>query len=345
MQCASCHFENMPGVTACGQCGANMQLGAAAIDINPPRAGAWKKHLRRWLPFRGISYRLGNYFASLSFELIPRLRPDQPSLPIYLRMIVPGWAQMAVGRTMLGRALLRFYLGMILLSFLFFGSLLGGFFFGLAIAIHASSIVDVVWWGIRNLRKRIFTAIFCTIAVGAFCYYPIITGISQILVSQNMIVNSGPFQSGDVFIYSPASYWWREPAVGDVVVYRTEEVQFQARRINTFPGLYHLGGVDYLDRIIARGGQTVQWANQQLHVDGQPSQWQPLNPNSIKNNLNISVPEGYYCIMPSVLAETIDAVGGIPTEILKRISLVRRDRIIGRVIVRNYPFTRWWWVR
>ncbi len=341
MQCASCHFENMPGVNVCGQCGANMQLGAAAIDINPPRAGAWKKHLRIWLPLRGILYGWKNYFISLSTEFVPRFIPECSSLPILLRMIVPGWPQMAMERRTLGRTMLGLYLCMLLLTLLFFGSGPGGIFFGLAIAIHASSIIDVVWCGMRNYRQRVLPAFFCMIAVGALCYFPVIAGINQIIVPRNILANYGQFQQGDVFIYSPASYWRREPAVGDVVFYNIEPLGYALGGGRAHIE-YRIEGGESIDRIIAREGQTVEWKNQQLRVNGQSSQWQPINPINVITNLKLIVPAGYYFILPST-QPIIQP--NLPEGVFQRICLVPRHSILGRVIVRNFPFTRWWWIR
>ena len=51
MQCLSCRFENMPGLTVCGRCGSVLDVRGAAIDVHPTRASAGKR-LHRWLPMR-----------------------------------------------------------------------------------------------------------------------------------------------------------------------------------------------------------------------------------------------------------------------------------------------------
>ena len=50
MQCSNCKFENMPAVTACGRCGATLQVASLPIDVNPPRASEAAKRWRRWFP-------------------------------------------------------------------------------------------------------------------------------------------------------------------------------------------------------------------------------------------------------------------------------------------------------
>ena len=50
MECPNCHFHNMPGNTRCLKCGARLDVAAATIVVEPPRASARTKRWRRWLP-------------------------------------------------------------------------------------------------------------------------------------------------------------------------------------------------------------------------------------------------------------------------------------------------------
>src|SRR5262245_31071590 len=121
MQCPNCRFENMPGVAACGRCGGSLQLTSTAIDVHPPRAGAWAKALRRVSPGRR-SYQ----FRDLLWARIPRLGGDHyadvPEAGILVRLAVPGWAQIYCGRTALGWSLLAGFACFLLVAVVFIGT-------------------------------------------------------------------------------------------------------------------------------------------------------------------------------------------------------------------------------
>lgn len=101
MQCPSCRFENMPGVTQCGRCGAHLRLGsvAVAIDVHPPRAS---QHAKRWRR----RFRTVPSLRTPLAEMLQNMRravlggwepPDVPAAGVIRRMIVPGWPQIYCG--------------------------------------------------------------------------------------------------------------------------------------------------------------------------------------------------------------------------------------------------------
>ena len=86
MQCRACAFENMPGQTACGRCGAQLAAAgdASPADLHPPRAG----RLRLIRPFR---YTLNRWFDHGPIAPPPwmlRLFPPGPHLPSSARVAV-----------------------------------------------------------------------------------------------------------------------------------------------------------------------------------------------------------------------------------------------------------------
>src|SRR5258708_22213495 len=101
MQCKNCEFENMPGVNACGRCGASLRLATAVIDVHPPRAGRWSKRIDRILP-RGLPYRVRDAVNAMLFhsEVTAGALPEWSLL---LRMVVVGWPPIYMGGQPAGR--------------------------------------------------------------------------------------------------------------------------------------------------------------------------------------------------------------------------------------------------
>src|SRR5690242_3378580 len=114
MQCASCRFENMPGVNECGRCGSPLGLKTLAVDVHPPRAGAWTKRLRRMFVFRSVLYEArdaGRRVARDSwFHNFRRIEVPGSHWGVLARLIVPGWAHFHLGDRIRGYTYLGAYL-------------------------------------------------------------------------------------------------------------------------------------------------------------------------------------------------------------------------------------------
>lgn len=54
MQCVNCRFENLPGLAACGRCGASLVLKKSVIAVDPPRAAqrSFGRRLSLWVTKR-----------------------------------------------------------------------------------------------------------------------------------------------------------------------------------------------------------------------------------------------------------------------------------------------------
>src|SRR5262245_58404504 len=118
MQCANCRFENMPGVEACGRCGASLRLATGTLDVHRPRAGKWSKRVRR-VPGHAVPRRLKNAASTGWASLRSGALAEAPARPVVWRMIVPGWPQLFLRRRLLGHALLWTWLAGLLLGGLF----------------------------------------------------------------------------------------------------------------------------------------------------------------------------------------------------------------------------------
>lgn len=341
MQCASCQFENMPGVAVCGRCGARLELAGAAIDVHPPRAGRGAKRLRRWLPWYGLAARFRD-----GVEAVVRVTLRQFDLPHFLpglfaRMVVPGWPQMSTGQTARGRMLLGSYLGLLAVGILFIGTAWGSVALGLALAVHASSVIDLVWSATADRRTRITYAAVCMAMLGLVEYLPVAWAVTRFAAPRQMVRDATPFAAGDAILYNPSAYRWSDPAPGDVVLFRVLPQQVQVRTGRGENAVYRVDG-EFIDRVLAGPGQTVKWEEGSLWLDGRPSSLLPLNPAGAAAALQGAVPEGCYLVLPSTQPFIAPRY---PPEVWLRMSLVPRENILGRVFLRHQPLGRWWWVR
>jgi type IV secretory pathway protease TraF len=341
MQCVSCQFENMPGVAACGRCGARLALADAAIDVHPPRTRPGVKRLRRWFPWHGLAARFRD-----GVEAIARITLRQLNLPhllpsLFIRMVVPGWPQIFTGRVALGRTFLGVYLGLLLVGILFVGTPLGSVALGLAISVHASSVIDVLWSATADWRTRVTYAAICMAVLGAVVYLPVAWIVTRFVVPRQLVWDVPPFAVGDAVLYNPSAYRWSAPTPGDVVLFRILPQQVQTRTPQGYNAVYRLDG-EFIDRVLAGPGQGVRWDGKSLWVDGQPSLWRPLNPTGVTVSLQCAVPARCYLVFPSALPLN---AASYPPDVWMRMSLVPRENLLGRVFLRHQPLARWWWIR
>lgn len=166
MQCASCRFENMPGVEACGRCGSPLGLGNLAVDIHPPRAAPWVKRMRRLLPFRSLLHRTREIGKQQLFEDLEDAPLWGVPIEIFIRMLIPGWAHIYFGQFVPGFRFLGIWIVLLVaalvssyvtlsgisldqrinehhLADLWGGLLLWGICVGLAFSVHLASCVSL----------------------------------------------------------------------------------------------------------------------------------------------------------------------------------------------------------
>ena len=142
MECPNCHFHNMPGNTRCLKCGGRLDVAAATIVVEPPRASARQKRWRRWLPGW-----LPRFRARLEGEMPVASGPrNTVRLPAgaFLRMIVPGWAQWYLGNAARARNYFVPWLLLIAVGWFAWGSLLASVALYAALCVHGISIAEVL---------------------------------------------------------------------------------------------------------------------------------------------------------------------------------------------------------
>jgi type IV secretory pathway protease TraF len=333
MQCPSCQFENMPGAPRCGRCGGQLQLAAAPLDVNPPRASARAKQFRRWFPSYRYAAELRGAVTKLSGAMSPEFDWDRLPAAVFLRMAVPGWPQRYLGQPRRGRFMLQLYLVLLSVGVLSIGTSFGSLLLGTALAVHISSIMDVLWPLAQGWRTRMVVSAACVAVVGALVYAPVVWAASQVVGVRTITMAAGPLHAGDAILYRPGG----SPDVGDVVLYEITPGTVQTRTAGGYAAQYVVMG-EQIDRIIAGPGQSVTWKRPQLLVDGQPSRWQPLDPAAVDADLQFTVPPGYYGILPSTRPQNAPHY---PPEVWQAMSLVPQDNIRGPVVLRHQPIWRW----
>src|SRR5580692_2331416 len=123
MQCVNCGFQNMPGSEACGRCNTSLLIGAAVMDVHPPRAGRTAKRLRRALPIGKAFYRTRD--ALHGDEMAVRARhaaQTLPPFPLFIRLIFPGWSHFYLKQRVRGHLFMWGFLICLLPTILLFGS-------------------------------------------------------------------------------------------------------------------------------------------------------------------------------------------------------------------------------
>jgi hypothetical protein len=326
----------MPGVTVCGRCGARLDLGAGDLDVHPPRASSRAKRWRNWIPWQRFNFRAQEALARTA-PLFRQPVFERSVAGMTLRMVVPGWPQIYSGHALRGRIFLGSYLVTLLPGLFSLGTQTSTLLLGLALAVHTSSIIDIVFAGCREWQERVFySAIFCA-AVGLIAYYPTVWLVTRVVVPQRIVLDMAPFQTGDVFLYNPSAYGDEGPDLGAVVVYEIPTAMVSGVGAN-----YEIRGLR-IDRVMAKPGQTLERDGDQLLLDGQPVPYEPLNPDFPGPEFRWRVPEGYSLILPTT--DPVVTEQQAADDVWQKVSMVPNGNVRGRVFLRHQPLSRWWFVR
>lgn len=345
MQCVNCHFENMPGTALCVRCGTSLNLATMAIDVYPPRAGKRRKAIRRWLPLGRTYYPLRNALAAsrqtVAAAIAAGLNIHLPAKGDVARMIVPGWAHMHLGHRDRGRAFLFGWLATLVVGVLTFGTTIGAIALGLAFATHAASILDLLMQ-VNQTSARTLVLVTTLVFVALLAIYiPAGRAASQFISSRQLLQTTEPFVSGDVVLFSPRAYDTALPAPGDIVLYRNRSFRTAVQDYAFRDAINRIEG-EWVDRVVAGPNSTVKWEKGKLFVNGKSSPFLPLNPANLPPSLEIIVPSNACCVLPTTNPYFRESNSA---EVFQSNCIVPRSLLVGKVIVRNYPVWRWWWVR
>ncbi len=330
MQCASCHFENMPGSDVCGRCGTSMSLATATIDVHPPRAGRFTKRLRRVVPMRPARNRAAEALRAATRIPLLGFQDTGAFEPLLFRLPIPGWSQIHAGQRGRGQAFLYGWLAMLLPGLLFFGTTLGSILLGLAFSVHSSAAMDIITRYIDNptLRRRMMYSIGFSALLACVLYLPVGRLITYFADPINIQLAAGPFKGGEVLLVNHAAYIRAEPHPGQLVLFDIGEHQIGGgHQYTVYTGAR-------MDRILAGPGDFVRWQHGQLLVNGHQSRLKPLSPGKLPESLTAIVPESCYLAFPT-MTPYLGPNSDVSTWL--ELSMVPREKIQGRVYFQKHP--------
>jgi hypothetical protein len=317
------------------------------MAIHPPRASAFAKRLRIWFPTLQYYYRLRDWLGAIDLSLpawlvdaftLAHLRPGT-----WPRMLVPGWAHQYEGQFDRGKWYLIGWLAMATLCVFTFGSAISALCAGLMLAAHAGAMIDLAWRSrtLDDQRTLVASVVVWTAAASVVVlalYTPLRMAIFTAIDARQWMIDEPPFAVGDVVLFRPLASLRSLPRPGEVVVYTRQgySIQREYHRILQRPA------GQGMDRVIAGPESIVRWRHGELTVNGKPAELQAINADRMPGDFELKVPSGYVCIFPST--DTLLSTSGSLEQWTQQ-SLVPQDAILGRAVVRNYPFWRFWWIQ
>jgi hypothetical protein len=332
MQCTNCQFHNMPGSDNCGRCGSSLRLATAVIDVHPPRAGRFRKSLRRTVPVnRAVLTARAAVESVREVSGIQHLAAAAP-WGLLLRSALPGWSHFYAGQRVRGHLFLWGTLAFLLPGLLVLGTFWGSFLLGMAFSVHSWAALDIVTqiYPHAGTRDRMARSIMVSLALFAGVYVPV--GIVLLRVADPTLINYAmpSFQVGDVVLVN--HHTTLRP--GHVVLYRIPDYTFPEEGSRN--RLVHMTG-ERIDRILAGPGDRVVWEKGRLTVNGAASDRLPLNPGGAPARFTATVPEGCVLILPTT---TPYMRPKDPETAWLTLSVVPEDQLIGRAYARSHPLTR-----
>lgn len=338
MQCASCQFENMPGVTVCGRCGGMLQAGSVAIDVHPPRASARAKVWRRRMqPVRAPRISLENAVARLARST--RCNWDLNVLqerPVIRRMVLPGWPQLYCGGTVRGGLLLIVWAGLLVLGILYSGTPWGSLCLGFAIAVHVASILDLTLSAGDVSFERLKQAGVALLLLCCLLYLPAGLLLGQVATPRRMTMHAGPFAAGDVVLVNRSQWLSGEVEPGTLVLYEITPLDFMGRTAGANVRTIVRG--ERIDRVLAGAGAQVAWQSGRLTVDGVPSHLQPLVSGRFTADFSLVVPPDSFFILPST-----DPV--VTDDVVRQVCIVPASQVMGNVYWQTLPLSEFGVIR
>jgi len=335
MQCVNCGFQNMPGSETCGRCSTSLTIATAVMDVHPPRAGKMKKRLRQAIPVQKAFFRTRDALHGNEIVATARHAVDaMPPLPIFLRLIFPGWSHFYLKQKIRGHLFLWSFVMFLLPAILMFGTWWGSFWLGMAFSVHSSAALDIVMqtFADAGTRDRIGRSVMVSLMLGVFVYLPILWLIHGVAQPHMVVTPIAPFQQGDVILVNQ----WAHLKRGDVVMYALNYQRWPANAFGHERLIQNYTG-DNVDRVLALPGDKVECRNGALLVNGVPSPALPLNGGKVPEKMKWVVPPDHYLIVPS----GAPGMGSLNDPALwADAGSIDHDDIAGRAYLQTLPWSR-----
>ncbi|HEX4414787.1 MAG TPA: S26 family signal peptidase, partial [Lacipirellulaceae bacterium] len=283
---------------------------------------------RFWTVRRTFEYQRAQMVRPFE-QLFERFDDTDFSLGTMIRCLIPGWAHARRGNIYRGRMYFLTYIFLLLTGCLFFGTIPGSMLVGLAFATHVASASDALVGQYSRVTDRLALTFGCATALGLLIYLPVGFAVSQHAVPFGITRPIESFAAGDVLWYNPSA----TIANGDIILYSVPETTLIGENNHTRYVLQN----QWISRVVAQSGQRIQAKLGKLYVDDQPISMAPPVNLSAQFEAGIVVPEGSYLVMPnSIVPET----ARINMNAWRNLSVIPRNRIIGKVFFRSQPLWR-----
>jgi len=240
--------------------------------------------------------------------------------------IVPGLGHIRYSNRLTGTLLLAGWAGMLALAAATLGSGAGAWFVAVAVAIHATALLLFLAPAIASLSaaRRALVGLILFLGLRYVLYAPV-GWLGQRFYVPFPVQGSQPggvIRNGDgVLVEGP---WIRPDRFqrGDLVLYRIQ---------NGFG----------LDRVVGVPGDEVSVQSGVLKINGRvPAEAaMPLGGLAGIHTLQIHVNPGEYVVFPSQLS--LQVLGPINVDaVLAELCRVRENDVVGRAVLRTYPWSR-----
>lgn len=335
MLCPSCQTNNLPGTTNCFRCGSALAATCVAVDVQPPRATKFGKTIgqrwRRW--WNRTTERSRQELGYFHFELRRRAGDEEPaSLPpiviVAANFIFPGWGQYLLGWPRRAAIFATAFLALIIAGWFLFGTPIGLSALAMAFSLQFTSIVDLLaaHFFVRA-RLGIAAVVLATLALAV--YLPASSLVGSFVAVLQVMVAAGPLHQGDVVLVEPRT----KPRPGDIAVFVRSQYEMIA------PGLAVQQG-QFMGRVIALSGQTMQWDGTTLLVDGRPipKERMDVDLRIIPKNIETKIPPDMILVAPFQL--NIPRQLNRPFEEWRRVYLFDVKSCIGVVRRVTSPWSR-----
>jgi len=339
MRCFNCGFENIPGLHNCARCQSLLDLGDVAVL--PPRASRFRlgSHARRLVNGMILSWRR-------FWHALPRWLPVPVSgLPQHAATwsILPGLGHIKYANKPAGWLLLSAWLFLLAMSLATLGLPASSWCVTGAVAIHALSILSLAGAQLvyNGLTARLLSGALLFALLRVAVYWPVGWLGERFYVPFPVagMLPGAVVQDGDVVLYQGP---WRRAgtfARGDLVIYRVGGAGYHGHGYVVREGFG-------LDRVVGVPGDQIQVKDGALLINGHPAGEgeKPLGGLGRLGGLEFRVGEGEYAIVPSQLRMGIH--GNVQAgRILAELSRVRDSDLLGRIVLRLHPRSRFGRIR
>ena len=333
MECLNCGFENIPGTPTCARCQSVLNLGDVAVV--PRRASSLRlvtRVLRGWYWFRTRLPTLPGllpHWRPLTFEPVPWRA-------LALTLVVPGLGHLHEGHRRFACVLLGLWLAFLLLAVATVAGPWSIWWLMTAIVVHVAAIVSLFTANLlyERILIRLLFGVLLFLGLQWGLYWPA-TRLAQRVVVPLELTNLTPgplLSAGDGILYEGP---WLRPdtfARGALVVYSIPAFGGDAGH-----GGYYMREGFGLDRVLGLPGERVQFRDGVLTINGVPPD-PPVTPLWAWPiaALDVKLGPDEYAVIPSRLS--LFAYGRIPSEVVRHLTVVPQEQMLGRVLVRVRPW-------